>query len=708
MMDVSIRKELDVSTKKELDAEEYDQIMTSCKTFIGEHTIEDSLVFCKEKIKEIIPANYVEILISSSSSDEIVLSSFDQKFMIKASMEEESSVLQAYKTKQPLILNDVSRSFLYNPKFDNYNDFPVKNLLLVPLVDRRGEKEVLAIIYAVVSKGNFNQYTQNDLDYMIKFSILMRRLFGENRACIEHNGNSDNESKDYMFAYEGLMQKSKRDHTYFSSIIHDVRTPMNAVLGYLELLLLKKQDTGDREYIEAALKSGEMMVALINDALDLSKITSGKMDVEKIIFSPFKEFADVEKLFFNTAKKEEVNFYTYFDPMLPKEINSDYHRIKQIINNLLSNALKFTPKDGKITLDLLYDKSKDALMVSIKDTGIGIAKDRQSAIFSAYAQENTSTSREYGGTGLGLNISQQLAVLLGGNLKVESEEGKGSRFFFAIPCDTQKYDTAFDLKKLSEQKIVFASFLENYEDDNALVRYLDHFIPECEKISDVEKFLDPQKVSFDLLIILQRESIKYQKEVQNLLDAKKSVLVICDIFINGECIFEGNVKRLSPPILPNELYDALVELSMPDKVKESTKLSSDNDIEQIKAKHLSALVVDDSLINLKFMGELLKVMGVSAKLAKDGIEAIEMSEKGGIDIVFMDATMPVMNGNDAVIQMRSDEKKSKVPKKVIIGLSGDVTVESKETFMASGVDMVLTKPIHLQEIIDTILKYFKK
>ncbi len=707
MIDVSMKKELDFSIKEDLDPEEYKEIAASCESFISEHEkIEDSILFCKARIKDIVPANNVEILIPSSSSDEIVLSAFDQKFTIKANIQEDSSILQAYKSKQPLIINDVSRSFLYNPEFDNFNDLPVKNLLLIPIVDKGEGKSVLAILCAVMTKGNFNLYTQKDLDYMIKFSILMRKLFDKKSSGANDDGSSNNESTDYMFAYEGLMQKSKRDQTYFSSIIHDVRTPMNAVLGYLELLLLKDKNTGDREYIEAALKSGETMVALINDALDLSKITSGKMDVEKMIFSPIKEFSDIAKLFFNTARKKDVSFYTNFDPMLPKEMSSDYHRIKQIINNLLSNALKFTPKDGKIIFDLSYDKSKDALIVSVKDTGVGIAKDRQSAIFSAYSQENSSTSREYGGTGLGLSISQQLAVLLGGNLKLESEEGKGSRFFFVIPCDTVEYDTAFDLKKLSEQKIAFASFSEKNDDDHAIVHYLDHFAPGYEKISDVKKFSDPQKVSFDLLIILQKESIEYQEEVQNLLDAKKPVLVICDVFVNEDCIFKGNVKRLSPPILPSELYDSLIELSMPDDAKDSRKFSSDDRIEQIKAKHLSALVTDDSLINLKFMSELFKVMGVDTELAKNGSEAIEIFEKGGIDIVFMDATMPGMSGYDTVAQMRSDEEKSKTAKKVIIGLSGDTTVESRETFLAAGVDMVLTKPVHLKEIVDTLLKYF--
>ncbi|RLA70075.1 MAG: hypothetical protein DRG30_09565 [Epsilonproteobacteria bacterium] len=455
---------MDVNIKKELSDKDYKQIVSSYEMFVSEHELEEVILFCKKEIREIIPADSVKILISSSSLDEIVLSTFDQKFMIKANIKEESAILKAYKTKQPLILNDVSRSFLYNPKFDNFNDLSVKNLLLVPIIEKGEEKRVLAIICAIINKGNINQYTQKDLDYMIKFSIQMRRLFEDKGADTEERESSENESMDYEFAYEELIQKNKRDHTYFSSIIHDVRTPMNAVLGYLELLLLNKQSTVDKVYIEAALKSGDMMVALINDALDLSKVASGKMDVEKIIFSPFKEFSDIVKLFFNTARKQEVNFYTYFDPMLPKEMSSDYHRIKQIINNLLSNALKFTPKNGKITLDLLYDNLRDALIVSVKDTGIGIAKDRQSTIFSAYSQENTSTSREYGGTGLGLNISQQLVVLLGGNLKLESEEGEGSRFFFVIPCNTAKYDTAFDLKKLSYQKIALASHFGEHKD----------------------------------------------------------------------------------------------------------------------------------------------------------------------------------------------------------------------------------------------------
>jgi len=195
---------------------------------------------------------------------------------------------------------------------------------------------------------------------MVRFSIFFKRYLQEKQA-LSNDGLHDAPFLDCIDAYDKLAAKIENEQNYFSSIIHDIRTPMNAVLGFLELLNLRETDRDKKEYIQTALNSSETMIALINDALDISKMASGKMSIDKVEFCAINTFSDVAKLFHNSAKKEKIILDVFFDPNIPELIYSDYHRIKQIMNNLLSNAIKFTPENGKISLELLYNKKKDSL-----------------------------------------------------------------------------------------------------------------------------------------------------------------------------------------------------------------------------------------------------------------------------------------------------------------------------------------------------------
>lgn len=693
-----------ITIKQELSEEEFQKIISFCESYSNNHNKNESITFCSEKTKEIIPADDAGILFFTLSKEHISLSSHDKNIIINASFEEESAILNACKLKQPLIINDASRSFLYNDKIDNFHNLRVKSILLVPIMDKSKTKNVIALIWAVIAKGNLNQYTQKDIDYIVIFSYFIRNLI-ETEALSIVNISSD--TMDYKNAYEELIQKNKLEHTYFSSIIHDVRTPLNAVLGYLELLLMKESDINKQEYIEVALKSGEAMIALINDVLDISKISSGKMDIEKVTFSPFVEFSDIAKLFFNASRKKEIYFDCYFDPMLPIEIISDYYRIKQIVNNLLSNAIKFTPKGGEIKLSFLYIKEDDAIEVSVEDTGIGIAKEKQKAIFSPYTQEKNSTSREYGGTGLGLSISHQLVVLLGGKLEIESETGKGSRFFFKIHCNTITYKSLFDTKILKDKRI--SLFLSDIaiKECNSTLKYIDNFASHYKTISDNKQSISDHIESFDTLIIMHQDAIIHEMEIARVLDAKKAVLVICDILLKEECRFSGNVKRLLFPILPNDLYETLIDLNQSEEAKKREKYSFEDDIERIRSKNLLALVVDDNPINLKLMRELLKNFSIATEIAQNGDSAIDIiSQNNTIDLIFMDQNMPIMNGDEAIRIIRNEEKTKNLHTKIVIGLSGDASIDAKNTFIEAGADDVLTKPVHLSQIIKTILKYF--
>lgn len=222
---------------------------------------------------------------------------------------------------------------------------------------------------------------------------------------------------------------------FLANMSHEIRTPLNAIIGFIGVLKEEETDEIKREYLDIVDSSSKSLVNIINDILDFSKIESGKLGIEHIDFESHKEFNMTKELFQAKADEKNINLQINYIEV-PNYLKSDILRIKQITNNLLSNALKFTPEDGNITITIEYKNKK--LLVAVKDSGVGINEDKLETIFEAFSQEDLSTSRKYGGTGLGLSISSRLANLLGGKLKVNSKVGVGSVFYFDIPIEIGK------------------------------------------------------------------------------------------------------------------------------------------------------------------------------------------------------------------------------------------------------------------------------
>jgi len=688
--------------KKELTEEEFKELVLVCeKKFENEKEIANIALGCEEKTKEITPAKEAYVLLAHPEENEFEIITLNKR--IPMNLQQESVINECFKTKQPLLVNDATRSFLYHEKSDNFLDLEIKDLLLIPIVDDSKEKNVLAIMWAAITKGSWNQYTQKDLDYMTRFSIFIKR-FLQDKEFVPSEDGEDAGFTDCMEAYDKLSAKMRREQEYFSSIIHDVRTPMNAVMGFLELLSLKELDKEKKEYLETALKSGQTMVTLINDALDISKMASGKMSIEKVAFSPLEEFSDVAKLFHNTAKKKNISFVTFYDPAVPKQILSDHHRIKQIMNNLLSNAIKFTPENGEILLSMHYDAVRDGLTISVKDSGIGISEEMQENIFTPYTQEKDSTSREYGGTGLGLSISQQLSVLLGGKLQLESKPGEGSRFYFTIPCNTEEHTPpSLDKALLDDIKIkIFSPATYPNGAITSTQKYLNYFSTSVETIINQKELKKAIKETFDLLIIFKENAIVYDTEVQDILDQNKSALILGDTFLNDGCRFDGNVQRLNTPILPHDLITLIMNLNSPSTEQTEEDLFTQK-LETLKERRI--MVVDDNTINLKFMKEVLKTMNMETILAQSGQEAIEKLKTEKIDMIFMDENMPGLQGDETIEKIREKENADGLERVTIIGLTGNADKETNDLFLSVGANEVLTKPVELKEIIRVITHY---
>jgi len=259
-------------------------------------------------------------------------------------------------------------------------------------------------------------------------------------------------------AKEIAEEATKEKSEFLANMSHEIRTPMTGILGFVSQLAKGEKDLDRLKQFDVIKNSGQTLLSIINDILDLSKIESGKMDIEQQPYHIEDLFNMTVTIFRDIANEKNIKFEKNIDESLPKCILIDDTRLKQIIFNLLNNAIKFTPKDGQVTLDVEYDLSKAILRISVVDTGIGIAKENLEKIFEAFSQEDSSTTRRFGGTGLGLAISSKLVQIMDGNLMVESSSGKGSKFYFDIPViicekDIQNIDSKEILNVTSDNKL---------------------------------------------------------------------------------------------------------------------------------------------------------------------------------------------------------------------------------------------------------------
>jgi len=607
---------------------------------------------------------------------------------------------------KPFFVNTVEESPLYDPAIDNIADDAVKDILVYPVTG--SEDEVLFLLEVAIFKHDLQQFTQNDLDILYTLHdhfVWLTPLIKQGRSA------ADNQSEQTI----NLLQEEKRQAErmvdsstqFLAEVAHEIRTPMNAVMGFIDLLKVDEQDNERLIYLESAAKSGEMMIALINDLLDFAKIEKGMMALESINFDPIEEFSAMAPLFCARMKKKGIFFQLYLDPRLPGEIVSDPHRIKQILSNLIGNAIKFTPEGGEITLEVLYDKERSCIDFNVIDTGIGIAKENQAKIFDAYTQETSATSRKFGGTGLGLSISAKLAGQFGSGLQLESKEGQGSRFYFSLALEEKVIEERpiLDLKKLDGLKPALI-FSETFAPTQEIVkRYLHAF--GIKEISDHDSCTQIDHTDFTHLFVSQ-DLIDYKK-AQHILDNGISIIIFkataFDFYTED---LNGPVKEIECTFGPDRLYDALLN-----KTKEKKSEQKKQEVPGPVGKYKKVIIVDDNNLNIHFMREVVKKLGAIVESASDGLEAIEIYKRmqawnEPFDLILMDENMPNMNGTDAAKVITQIEKEKGYPHIPIIGISGDATEQQREKSLAAGMDECIFKPVNLKQITAVFEHFIKK
>ncbi|MGF1742513.1 ATP-binding protein [Vibrio profundum] len=513
-------------------------------------------------------------------------------------------------------------------------------------------------------------------------------------------------------------QATKSKSEFLASMSHEIRTPMNGILGMLQAL----EDTGlnsmQREYLQTINQSSSSLLNIINDILDFSKIEAGKIELEETSFDLLMLSESIIEQLFHLARDKSIELHMYMDPRVPRLVIGDSGRIRQVLINLIGNAIKFTKKGNiklKVELHSCSDKSDDAIRFCIEDTGVGISKEHIDGIFVHFQQADSSTTREFGGTGLGLAISSKLVALMGGELNVNSQLGVGSEFYFNLTLPEKENEQLHPLECLSNIKLLMID--SNEVRKHMLLTQIGSWDIECHHYTDVNQAIDKcQQEVFNVLII---DELFNERHVLDLLyknlhisgKIKRSIILLpspVEHRLNkSNTDYKDNIL-LSNPIKPSSLMDAIVEIwnenpNISRKCKTKDILFSEpeaNGIPEFEGKRRVVLVVEDNAVNALVVKIMLKNIGVAADFAENGQEAISMLDKLPYDLVFMDCQMPVMDGYTAAHMIRSSNKHyAGIP---IIAMTANAMEGDREKCLLAGMDDYISKPLDKHIVRDKV------
>jgi len=511
---------------------------------------------------------------------------------------------------------------------------------------------------------------------------------------------------------ESAQEASEAKSMFLANMSHEIRTPLNGIVGFTELL----KDTGlkeeQAEFVEIIEKSSENLLEIINNILDLSKIESNKLEIEDIVFNPIDEFESAVEVYAVRASEKHIDLGCFIDPELEQPLKGDPTKIKEVIINLLSNAVKFTSSSGAINVDIRKVESEQEgitrVRFEVQDSGIGVTGEQKARIFEAFSQADTSITRKYGGTGLGLTISSRFIELMGGQLDLHSEPGEGTTFFFTI--DFEEIETLSESSKgiyAGVNALILESTHRSKRQDTYLREYLDFYGVSYTSFKDIAELETLQRqVSYDLVYVdyeyaNEDELKRYSNLPQELVLLTKSYFMR-KIDTMGLDIFKTLYEPLNNSKVKSVLQNYQNDKLNGKKAKKIKKKTFDAESSRFDA---NVLVAEDNIINQKLIKRTLEDLGLTIGLASNGLEAFQKRKDGNYDLIFMDIQMPFLDGMEATKEILEYEQEYNQPHVPIVALTANALKGDRERFLAAGLDEYTTKPLVRTEIIN-LLNHF--
>jgi two-component system, sensor histidine kinase and response regulator len=509
---------------------------------------------------------------------------------------------------------------------------------------------------------------------------------------------------------------------FLANMSHEIRTPMNAIIGLDHLLLRTKLDVKQKDYADKISGAARNLLGIINDILDFSKIEAGKLDIESISFNLNEVMKTLSDMIGDKASSKGLELIFNQDTEIPDNLMGDPLRLGQILLNLTNNAVKFTEK-GEIEVStklLRQDSSGAMLRFEIRDSGIGLTKEEIGKLFQSFSQADTSTTRKYGGTGLGLTISKHLSHMMGGEIGVESEYGQGSTFFFTAQLGIGK-----DKKR---EKLIAPEDLKGLEvlvvDDNATSReVLSAYLTEMNfqvtavesgelALREIIKFKAENDKAYDLVLMDYQmpgmngieTSVKIQTELENV---EVPQIVMVTSFGREEIIKQADSVGLDgfliKPVSPSTLFDTIMDVFGKGSKISKLEIPDDNKPEGFElVRGGKLLLIEDNEINQQVAQELLEQEGFFVDIAENGLIGIEKALSATYDLILMDLQMPVMGGYEATIGIREKQSKEELP---IIAMTADAMTGVQDKVLKAGMNDYITKPINTKRLWATLARW---